>query len=54
VVEDAPQAEGEQPVYHGAIRHIQSAEEINFNEWREAVDFMRHFVPIEINDNPKP
>jgi hypothetical protein len=53
VVEDAPQAEGEQPAYHGAIRHIQSAEEINFNEWVEAVDFIQRFVPIEVSDNPK-
>lgn len=54
VVENAPQAEGEQPAYHGAIRHIQSAEEINFNEWGEAVEFMQRVVPIEVSDNPKP
>jgi hypothetical protein len=39
--------EGTQPTYHGAIRHIQSAEEMNFNEWQEAVEFMQRFVPIE-------
>ena len=33
VVEDAPQPDGKQPAYHGSVRHIQSAEEINFNEW---------------------
>jgi len=54
VVEDAPQAEGEDSAYHGSIRHIQSAEELNFNEWGEAVAFMRRFVPIEASDNPKP
>ena len=54
VVEDAPQAEGEQPAYHGAVRHIQSAEELNFNKWGEAVQFMQRFVPIEVSDNPKP
>ena len=54
VVEDVHQADGEQPAYHGAIRHIQSAEEINFIEWGEAVEFMQRFVPIEVNDNPKP
>lgn len=37
----------ERPVYHGTIRHIQNAEEINFNEWKEAVEFMRRFVPLE-------
>lgn len=54
VVEDASQAEGEESIYHGSIRHIQSAEELNFNEWGEAVAFMRRFVPIELSDNPKP
>lgn len=50
VVADAP-AEGELPAYRGAIRHIQSAEELNFNKWHEAVEFMRRFVPIEtLND----
>ena len=53
VVDDASPAEGSQPVYHGAIRHIQSAEEMNFNEWQEAVEFMRRFVPIE-NTSSKP
>ena len=33
--------------YHGTIRHIQSAEEMNFREWREAVEFMHRFVPLE-------
>ena len=40
----------ERPVYHGTIRHIQNAEEINFNEWKEAVEFMRRFVPLENMD----
>ena len=53
VVEDASLPEGAQPTYHGAIRHIQSAEELNFNEWQEAVEFMRRFVPIE-NPYEKP
>lgn len=33
--------------YHGTIRHIQTAEEINFHEWREATEFMRRFVPLD-------
>jgi hypothetical protein len=37
----------EKPAYHGTIRHIQSAEEINFNEWREAMEFMHRFVQLE-------
>jgi hypothetical protein len=52
VVEDNAADHG-QPTYHGAIRHIQSAEELNFSEWREAVEFMRRFVPIEdLNEKP--
>ena len=37
----------EKPVYHGTIRHIQNAEEINFNEWHEAMEFMHRFVQLE-------
>ena len=52
VVEDTPPTEEVPPAYHGAIRYIQSAEELNFNTWHEAVDFMRRFVPFEnLNDN---
>lgn len=47
VVEESPLAGGTQVVYHGAIRHIQNAEEMNFTEWREAVEFMRRYVPLE-------
>ena len=47
VVERQSAGEESAPAYHGAIRHIQSAEEMNFNEWHEAVEFMRRFVPIE-------
>lgn len=35
------------PTYHGTIRHIQTAEEINFNEWHEALEFMRRFVKLD-------
>ena len=47
VVEEAVLDEGGSPTFHGAIRHIQSAEEVNFNEWQEAVEFLRRFVPID-------
>lgn len=46
VVEETPMAEETEPVYHGAIRHIQSTEELNFHQWHEAVAFMRRFVPL--------
>jgi hypothetical protein len=54
-VEDVPSEAGKQTIYHGAIRHIQNAEEVNFNEWSEAVDFMSRFVPLEqLNDQSNP
>ncbi len=40
--------------YHGTIRHIQTAEEINFHEWREATDFMHRFVPLAELQPPSP
>ena len=33
--------------YHGMIRHIQTAEEINFNHWREVTEFMHRFVKLD-------
>ncbi|HSF83620.1 MAG TPA: hypothetical protein VLA49_20475 [Anaerolineales bacterium] len=36
------------PLYRGAIRHIQSDREIAFVEWREAFNFMRDFIPLDI------
>lgn len=47
VVEEASVGEKTQPVYRGTIRHIQSAEELNFSAWEDAVAFVRHFVPLE-------
>lgn len=55
VVEDAPSEAGKQTVYHGAIRHIQNAEEVNFNEWSEVVEFMSRFVRLDqLNDKSNP
>jgi hypothetical protein len=34
--------------YRGAIRHIQTDQEIAFTNWQEAVDFIRRFVPLEL------
>jgi hypothetical protein len=47
VVEDAAPDAGAAQAYYGAIRHIQSAEEMNVREWHEAVEFIQRFVPIE-------
>jgi hypothetical protein len=48
VVEDGSLGDGTHASYRGSIRHIQSAEEINFRAWEDAVAFMRHFVPLEV------
>ena len=55
VVEDTPSEAGKQTVYHGAIRHIQNAEEISFHSWGEALEFMSRYVPLEtLNDKSNP
>jgi hypothetical protein len=36
--------------YRGAIRHIQTDREITFSRWREAVEFIRQFVPLDLVD----
>jgi len=47
VIDSAATGEqGHQP-YRGAIRHIQTDEEMNFSNWEEAVTFIRRFVPLE-------
>jgi hypothetical protein len=46
VIDSAIGEQSHQP-YRGAIRHIQSDEELNFSNWEEAVTFIRRFVPLE-------
>lgn len=43
-----------QPNYRGSIRHIQTAEEIHFTEWREATEFMHRFVQLDELQPPSP
>jgi hypothetical protein len=33
--------------YRGEIRHVQTSEEIHFDAWQEAVEFIRRYVPLE-------
>lgn len=33
--------------YRGFVRHVQSNEEFAFTQWKDAVNFIRQFVPIE-------
>lgn len=44
----------EATAYHGTIRHIQTAEEVNFREWREAAEFMHRFVKLDELQPPSP
>jgi hypothetical protein len=37
--------------YRGAIRHIQSDEEMNFHTWEDAVKFIQSYVPLERQSN---
>lgn len=34
--------------YRGSIRHIQSEEEMSFHLWQDAVEFIRRYVPLDI------
>jgi len=34
-------------LYRGAIRHIQTEEEINFSHWEDVENFIRRFVPLD-------
>lgn len=39
---------GQTPVsYRGAIRHIQTEEELNFSHWKDVENFIRRFVPLD-------
>ena len=48
VMDETVQLKESQPCYRGAIRHIQSDEEMNFSAWDEAVEFIRRYVPLEV------
>jgi len=50
VVDGIPDGGQSHQTYRGAIRHIQTDEEMNFSNWGEAVNFIRRFVPLESND----
>jgi hypothetical protein len=44
--ETSPEKEA-QSGYRGAIRHIQSDEEMSFHSWEDAVEFIQRYVPLE-------
>lgn len=41
-----------QPSYRGSIRHIQSEEELHFYVWKDAVEFIRRYVPLQAENGP--
>jgi hypothetical protein len=47
VIDSTPETGQKNMPYRGAIRHIQTDEELNFANWEEAVTFIRRFVPLE-------
>lgn len=52
VVEPGRDIEPGVNAYRGEIRHIQTSQEIRFDAWPEAVEFIRRFVPLEAEDTP--
>ena len=47
VVQEPPGVPADGSSYRGSIRHVQSDETIHFSAWRDAVAFIRRFVPLE-------
>lgn len=47
VLDEAAPDNIKQPGYRGAIRHIQSDEEMQFNTWEDAVKFIQRYVTLE-------
>ncbi len=33
-------------LYRGAIRHVQTDEEVVFTQWQDAVNFIHQYIPI--------
>jgi len=52
VVESSANTDQSHLPYRGAIRHIQTDEEMNFLDWDEAVTFIRRFVPLDVENDP--
>ena len=47
VVENSTDSKQSLPPFRGAIRHIQTDEEVNFVHWEDVEKFIRHFVPLD-------
>lgn len=48
-------SEGHSPRhYRGAIRHVQTDEELGFTQWKDAVHFIQQFIPIHDLEQKEP
>ncbi len=45
-VSDPAADEDKRVAYRGAIRHIQTDEEVGFTQWQDAVNFIEQYIPI--------
>ncbi len=49
--EPLPGTPGERgAAFRGSIRHVQTDEEISFTHWADAVQFIRRFVQLEMEE----
>jgi len=46
IIEEPAQNESA-ATYRGIIRHVQSDQEISFNDWSDVESFIQQFVPIQ-------
>jgi hypothetical protein len=46
-VQDQTKGTVEPVPYRGAIRHIQTDQEVQFTHWEDAEDFIRQFISID-------
>jgi hypothetical protein len=46
-VQDQTEIDAGSHAYRGAIRHIQTNEEIQFADWEDAVTFIRQYISID-------
>ncbi len=46
-VQEQPDEQASRPRYRGAIRHVQSDQEVSFTNWSDAVAFMQRYMPLE-------
>ena len=45
-VSDPTEEKDKRVTYRGAIRHIQTDEEVGFTQWQDAVNFIEQYIPI--------